>query len=554
MKTNTGISLPASLASLARINTRYLIEWHRAGKLYRSIALPLPPNALTISQKAPVQLTYTLGEEPIREIGRYRERSIELSGSAGYDARPHITPQGNITSALGPAILISFRRFLEEYQEAAASEGAEAPTEIPTETAAQVASFLRSPIVKPHLHLHELVFRALDEDYHLKVEVDQLTVQRSADGDNLAPSWTLQLSAHDEADRPARDGALPDIARELQAVTRAMQTAADATATAQAITAGANAYIRRGLAPLLSTLDQITTAARGTMESARELADIPTDLIRQVSKTAGSIRATVTAIIDEVITYDDELSAEWRLLISTLGLAEDIERQAESASVSAPYSSDEATRTDDPPTLPSSAQTQAPQDTTREPATVYRLRLGEDLRVLADRLFRAPERWTELARLNGWLSERHTPRGTPAREGDLILLPTVGPVATRSTRTPYGHDLFINPETGDLDMMSGDFATIRGAQNIEQAARHRLLTVQGETPILDAYGLPEMIGERITAESAGYLSAHIREQLTRDRRLESVNVIELRDSGDHLNADIEFRAVAGAVFSERIAL
>jgi hypothetical protein len=63
-----------------------------------------------------------------------------------------------------------------------------------------------------------------------------------------------------------------------------------------------------------------------------------------------------------------------------------------------------------------------------------------------------------------------------------------------------------------------------------------------------------MIGERITAESAGYLSAHIREQLTRDRRLEQVNVIELRDSGDHLNADIEFRAVAGAVFSERIAL
>jgi hypothetical protein len=85
MSVNSGVSLSGAFASLARINTRYLIEWHRSGVLYRSIALPLPPSALTIEQGAPSQVIYTLGDDPIREIGRYKSRSIELSGSAGYD-------------------------------------------------------------------------------------------------------------------------------------------------------------------------------------------------------------------------------------------------------------------------------------------------------------------------------------------------------------------------------------------------------------------------------------------------------------------------------------
>jgi len=540
MALNTGISLGGALASFARINTRYLIEWHRAGQLYKSIALPLPPKALTISSTAPKQITYTLGDQPIRELGRYRERSIELSGSAGYDARPSITAEGAVISAFGPAILIAFRSFLEQYQEAAATEG--------TTTRANTAQEIGDP------DLHALIFRALDEDLHLRVEVDALTIQRTADGDNLAPAWTLQLTAHDTAERPETVSTLE---RALSTVTNAMQLAANATATAQIITESANAYVRRGLAPLLSTLDQLTNAARGTVDGLRDLADIPIDIIRQVQRTAGRVRALVTSIEDEIVSYDDELSAEWDLLRTTLGLAEDIESAAESAAVSAPWSLSDVLRVLDPPTLPHVQQTQLTPSPPRDALTTYRLRLGEDLRTLANRLFRAPERWPELQSLNGWLSERHNARGILAREGDLVLLPTIGDTESqpvRDQRSPYGQDLLLDPETGDLQLKARDFTTVRGSLNIEQAARNRLTTRQGETPILDGYGLPQRIGERITAESAGYLSAHIREQLTRDPRLESVNVIELSDKGDHLSASVEFRAIAGAVFSERIVI
>lgn len=548
MALNTGISLGGALASFARINTRYLIEWHRAGQLYKSIALPLPPKALTISSTAPRNITYTLGDHPIRELGRYRERSIELSGSAGYDARPSITAEGAVISAFGPAILIAFRQFLEQYQEAAATEGT--VTEL---TAAELSSLLQASSTGGAV-LHQLIFRALDEDLHLKVEVDALTIQRTADGDNLAPAWTLQLTAHDDAERTET---VSNLERVLSTVTNAMQLAANATATAQLITESANAYVRRGLAPLLSTLDQLTNAARGTVEAAKELADIPIDIIRQTQRTAGRVRALVTSIIDEIVTYDDELSAEWELLLTTLGLAEDIESAAESAAVSAPWSLSDVLRVLDPPTLPHIQQLQLTPPPPRDALTTYRLRLGEDLRVLARRLFRAPERWPELQSLNGWLSERHNARGILAREGDLVLLPTIGDTESqpvRDQRSPYGQDLLIDPETGDLQLKARDFTSVRGSLNIEQAARNRLTTRQGETPILDGYGLPLRIGERITAESAGYLSAHIREQLTRDPRLESVNVIELSDKGDHLSASVEFRAIAGAVFSERIVI
>ena len=539
MSVNSGVSLSGAFASLARINTRYLIEWHRSGVLYKSIALPLPPSALTIEQGAPSQVIYTLGDNPIREIGRYKSRSIELSGSAGYDARPSLTADGAVISAFGPAILIAFREFLENYQKTASEEGPDTITN------------------KKRVNLHQLIFRALDEEIHLKVEVDALTIQRSADGDNLAPAWTLQLSAYDSADEPPKDANLFDIEGALSGVTNAIQSAANITAAIQLQMEGTNAYLRRSLEPLLLSLDQVTNAARGTVEAIAEIADIPNDIIRQMSKVFGRIGALIRSVIDEVVSYDDEMSAEWDLLLSTLGLAEEGQIQADSTATTAPYLLSDLARAIEPPLLPNIQQTQSAPRPPREQVTTYRLRLGENLQVLAQRLFRAPERYPELQTLNGWLSDRHNQRGLPAREGDLILIPAIAPQPTnptRNQRSPYGQDLMIDPKTGDLEMKGRDFTLISGSRNIEQAARHRLTTTQSETPILDGYGLPQRIGERVTIESAGYLSAHIREQLTRDPRLESVNVIELQDKGDHLSASVEFRAIAGAIFSERISI
>jgi predicted component of type VI protein secretion system len=136
----------------------------------------------------------------------------------------------------------------------------------------------------------------------------------------------------------------------------------------------------------------------------------------------------------------------------------------------------------------------------------------------------------------------------------VILIPDTIQSGAPTQREPYGVDLFIDPATGDLDLVADDLATVRGARNLEQALTHRLHTRQGETPILTAYGLPLTIGERVTTTSAGYLSAHIREQLARDPRVDRVNVIEVSDKGDHLSAALQFTARAGGLMTSQVRL
>jgi hypothetical protein len=520
---SSGIQLSGALAALARVNIRYLIEWHKDGALYRAVSLPLPPNALSVSAQAPSQVTYTLGQ-PIRELGRYRQRTIELSGSAGYDARPGFTATGAITSQLGPAILISFTRFLEEYQRTAALEGAES---------------------------HELIFRALDEEINLKVEVSALGIERNADGANLAPEWSLSLQSYDDA-APAPEDALFDLEGFLEDATAAIQITADEVASLQLITEGANAYVRRGISGPLIALDKLTSAVTGTVNGLRELADIPADILRQISKTAGSLRTSVSALIDDLVTYDDEINAEWSLLLKILGATEEIEIQAESVSAITPLPELETATA--PPLVPSASEPIIAPLRDLIPTTAYRLRLGEDLRTIAARVFSDAERWPELSRLNGWLSSDRDGRGQPPRAGSVILIPDPIQSGAPTQREPYGVDLFIDPTTGDLDLVADDLATVRGSRNLEQALTHRLHTRQGETPILSRYGLPLTIGERVTTTSAGYLSAHIREQLARDLRVDRVNVIEVSDKGDHLSAALEFTARAGGLMTSQVRL
>ena len=525
--TNSGFTLPGTLANLARVNIRYILEWHRNARLYKAISLPLPPNALSVSSPSPRQITYTLGDEPIRELGEFKRRTIELSGSAGYDARPAYRSDGSISALFGPAILIEFRDFIEEYQTLAAVEGS-------------------MRVVNHQIdEQHTLIFRALDEGYHLRVEVSEFSIQRNADESNLTPSWTLNLEAYLEARPPFNP--LFNLAGSLATVTQAIQTAADATALSAQLLAGANAYVRRGLQGPFQALQALISTLDTTVNNFSELVDIPVDIIRSVSRTAGQVRTTALKLIDAV--FLDELIPEVDLLLQIIGLAQDIESAAESTATVTPQPNIEEVDEALSPSLPSSTAPiieQAPV----ESVSAYRLRLGEDLRILARRFFGDPDQWPTLATLNSWLSADQDSRGEPPRAGDVILIPDPqSPPQTSSDL--YGQDLLI--VNGDLELKANDFSLVSSTKNLEQAAAHRLQSQAGES-IIERYGLPERIGQRLTAASSGYLSAHISEQLLLDPRIEQINVIELRDQGDHLSASLEFTARSGALISSAIRI
>ena len=57
------------------------------------------------------------------------------------------------------------------------------------------------------------------------------------------------------------------------------------------------------------------------------------------------------------------------------------------------------------------------------------------------------------------------------------------------------------------------------------------------------YGLPDLVGRKLTTESSGLLAAHCREHLLRDGRIEDVPIIEFTDLGDHIKLNIEVQPI-----------
>jgi len=168
---------------------------------------------------------------------------------------------------------------------------------------------------------------------------------------------------------------------------------------------------------------------------------------------------------------------------------------------------------------------------------------------LARRLYGDATRWTELAELNGWLDAFTLPNGRTARAGDPLLIPTeLEPQAARSS---LGKDLALD-NSGDLILSGADLKTISGPRNLSQALRLRVQTTRGELTHAPTYGLPRLIGRKLTASSAGYISAHIREQLTLDPRIERLSRLELTDIDNGLNIDAEAIATTGALISPQI--
>lgn len=511
------------LADLARINCRYLLEHYANGQLKTAIALPLPPRALSIQQAGPQLITYTLGSEPVRELGRYRRRVISLRGSAGYDARVGYTREGAITFQAGAVILREFRAFLEDYQYSA-EQHAQDKTGAP---------------------LNELIFRALDEDFHLRVEVTSFELSRDTEGAHFAPDWVLELTAYDQDVQPRSFGELQDV---LDKVKTQIDRASAGLAVASAAIEGA-----RGVANLvLSPLDNLKASALALSAVGEGLSDVlalPSDVVARVGNVAQSLRTTATRLIRDAEQFPDALGSRYQALKIAIFGAEEAQGAAEALATVAPYQSEEIALA----SSRSAAVSSQERTPSRGRVSAYRLRLGEDLRTLARRVFGDADQWTELARLNGWLDPFRLANGRIATEGDLVLLPQ--PLGDDvSAVDGFGEDLLLTEEGDLLLTEEGDLATLAGPPNLEQAVRLRVSAELGETIILTDYGLPSMVGRRLAAGSAGYLAAHLRGQLIRDRRILSLPMVEVRDSGDRLHAFIQLKALEGGLLETEATL
>jgi hypothetical protein len=112
---------------------------------------------------------------------------------------------------------------------------------------------------------------------------------------------------------------------------------------------------------------------------------------------------------------------------------------------------------------------------------------------------------------------------------------------------PFGTDLYMDPATGDLEVLGDDVDVrlVRHADNLEQAIRNRLLNTQRQSAVFPSYGLPEFVGTPTSAAGLGFFASQLNLQLNRDPRVLEVSRMVLSDEGDGLTAYLEVAPTQG---------
>lgn len=108
----------------------------------------------------------------------------------------------------------------------------------------------------------------------------------------------------------------------------------------------------------------------------------------------------------------------------------------------------------------------------------------------------------------------------------------------------YGIDIAIDDE-GEFATKGGDFATVSGTDNLEQAIGMRLTTASQQRIRLNAYGIKNTIGDPMAVKS--YLTSSIDQTIKADPRIKEVEEISYasKNNGDDIQVDVVYTDING---------
>ena len=139
-------------------------------------------------------------------------------------------------------------------------------------------------------------------------------------------------------------------------------------------------------------------------------------------------------------------------------------------------------------------------------------------------------------------------------EGEYILLPSISSAFLSFRDLIYKDDVYkidLNSNFSDLDSVqitpygsevdgvwTGkiDFTTISGIPNVKQAIKNRLECPSGGLRLHSEYGLPELLGKKMTPDNLILLKYYMYDQLNAELRIKQVKRINVSTSGDSINS------------------
>lgn len=505
---------------------KYILEIQEGGVAKRSITLPLVDN-VSYERTTTGIVTWTLGDEPLREFSGVRGHRMSFSGNSGQLFRFGKDRHGTRIFASGPELFRQYDLFLRDYETLALDRQ-------------QSGAALNSPT--------RLVLRALWENVSLRVEQAKFTWQRSTKIGPQATAWTLQLNAYAYDETKQKAGVFDKLTSPLAAATKTIDSATSYGSFAIESLENVRGALDQARGPI-QALGRMSRQASVIAEAAQSIRRWPHDLVADLFSVAD---AATIATFDSwaALPLIDRQSVR-SVMIDTLGPMAEVRRDAltwlglnfidirgieDPSTGSVDYTS-------------SSRQ----QNVNASPMKSYKVSAGQDVWGVAQDVTGDRSQWLAVVRQNGMSDPFTNPDGSPVSPGDSVFVPladsATGLPGSAITGDPYGTDIMLGPHGGMVMEGTTDIAVASGKANLLQSLVLRSTTVQGTNATFPSIGFPE-VGEALGAESAGILASQGRSQFASDPRIESVTELAVDDSdGDRLIMTALLQPVEGAAFS-----
>lgn len=534
------------------IDVDYILEVRDETRLIGLIPFPTQPFSFTTSGDFFENPIYTLDQTQVsREVSRLRKGTAQLFGFSRLYTYLGIDANGNLVNTKGENHLRNFEKFIEDYMKSIEGSGAN----------------------------RYLVLRALKEDLHVKVAIQNFMWTRSAKTSRFTYEWNMTLKIYDSAevtDNPFEFDILNNFEDIVVDGINAFTGVLDATSGAIAGTIGQATGMTRS----------ILKAAEGAVDATQDILDLPStvvDGVRGLAVAAVSIWNKIDSLIsmgpnphdfnifhrppaDEVAQTENAEIAD----VTASGEGADTELETTSASLMVAdimyqmfvlegYLGRVNRRTFQQAELKgflgsetgynrlaqllTSVESVPVRRTKNNQSQVqYVLRSGENLLNIAHTFLGDTSRWHELAEINDY-KDAHTKRnGDRANTGDRIYIPLDTDVLqqiqssdNQSISDSIGTDLQV--VDGDL-VLGEDLKLVSGDDNVIQFVTTRVKTIAGEITTTPQYGGFPLVGARMSTQTSLLYSALIREELLKDVRITDVSDISFVSESDYV--DIQF--------------
>lgn len=567
---------------LQRIPAKYYLEIRKGGQVDSVISFPYDPSAMSYDRKNPHSITFTLGGT-IRETNTIRSHKIIFQGRSGIAQRISYTRDGGISNLTGLDAFKEFDEFLKRY----------------TELSNLDYGIRNKLITSPDEYIQkvtqtgqgsesiQMVLRCIDEDLHLFVEPMNFQYSRNSTQNKHDIMYNLGLSAYDYAYSTAysnkflnaldiADGYINAVGGSFGVITNVIDNVSNDYVSA----------IRKPLRSAASAINKLTDIPGSVGSLSTNTAGIVSDFVKIIEEVTGllpeseqisqyfdnlgddivtaatkkSLRSTAQGMLNTPgLLGDDILDSRNSLFVANLSALQndaqilrglvprDYYDQRHRGSE---YRLGEWLSNEENLSLLNQNPSIQTGQIDRRKAFPYEITRYDDLIQVATKLTGKASNARFLQDYNGWRDFRRNQDGDYPQPGDIIFIPNSlliesnpflaqGDLIGFDIRVPYD-DAVLNDLTNEIELVGG-------LENVKQTVKHALLTVAGEVPGFETFGLRNLSRINDTA----YLATLIRDLLVSDPRIVDINNIIIEIDKDTVNTSLNIKTVLNETLTFR---